>query len=179
MDMTVLLGIQTWRTPLLDKIMVILFHTVIDEKGLFLILLALILLALKKTRRYGGLMLLTIALVFVSCNLILKNIICRPRPFIAYPEIQLLTKAPNGYSCPSVHTAFSFGGAVTVLLKNKRAGRWCLLFAVLIGFSRLYFFVHYPSDVLLGAVLGSLCALAAAYIENAFSGRRLARHKKQ
>lgn len=178
MDLSILFTVQNWHAPALDRIMVFLFHTVIDEKGVFAVLLGLLLLALKKTRRYGGLMLLSILFSFLIGDLLLKNAIARPRPFITFPDVTLITEAPNGYSCPSVHTAIAFSCAMTVFLKNKKAGVPCLLFAALIGFSRLYFFVHYPTDVLFGAALGVLCAIIAADISLAVAGRRFARQNK-
>ena len=124
-------------------------------------------------------MLCSIALTYLIGGLLLKNMIARPRPFQAFPSVSLITEAPEGYSCPSLHTAIAFACAMTVFLKNKKAGVPCLLFAAVIGFSRLYFFVHYPTDVLLGAVLGALCALIVTGLSIDLAGRRLARRNKQ
>lgn len=177
MDMAILQIIQGWRTPALDSFMVTVFHTVIDEKGVFAVLLGLVLFAFKKTRKYGGVMLLSILLSYLFGGLLLKNLIARPRPFLADSSVVLPVQTPKGYSCPSLHTAFAFGCAVSVFLQNKKVGIPALLFAALIGFSRLYFFVHYPSDVLLGAALGSICAFAAYKLVQAFIGWRNARRK--
>lgn len=154
MDMSILQVIQSWRSPVLDKIMVILFHTIIDEKGVFAILLGILLLVIPKTRKCGGLMLLSLLTTYLIGGPVLKNIFCRPRPFLRDSSVELITAAPHGYSFPSLHTANAFACAATVFFRNKKAGVPCIVLAALIGFSRLYFFVHYPSDIFCGAVLG-------------------------
>ena len=93
----------------------------------------------------------------------LKNIICRPRPFQDMPGIPLLIPPPSGYSFPSGHSCASFAAATIIFLKDRRPGAAALALAALIAFSRVFLFVHYPTDVLAGSLLGVLCALAAAY----------------
>ena len=178
MDMTVLQVIQSWHTPLLDKIMVTLFHTIIDEKGVFAVILGLLLLIIPKTRKCGGLMLLSVLFTYLLGGPLLKNIICRPRPFLKDTSVTLITEPPHGYSFPSLHTANAFACAVTVFLRNKKAGIPCLIFAALIGFSRLYFFVHYPSDVICGIALGSLTAFIVAKSARVIVGHIEARKDK-
>lgn len=173
MDMTILQVIQTWHTPVLDKIMVTLFHTIIDEKGIFAVVLGLLLFFIPKTRRCGGLMLLSVLFSFLLGGPLLKNLICRPRPFLKDTSVALITEPPHGYSFPSLHTANAFACAATVFLRNKKAGIPCLLFAALIGFSRLYFFVHYPSDILCGAVLGTVTAVIVSKAVKAILSRRM------
>lgn len=170
--MTILRIIQSWRTPSLDKLMVVLFHSIIDEKGLFPALSVLLLLALRKTRKYGVFMLVSVLLSYLVGGLVLKNVICRPRPFVEDSSVVLITEAPGGYSCPSLHTSCAFACSVTLFLYNRKIGIPCLLFACIVGFSRLYFFVHYPSDVLFGAALGSLLAVAVS-----ISGKAIVRRK--
>ena len=105
-------------------------------------------------------MLLTMLMCLILGNGVIKNLVARPRPFQAFDrEIVLLIPPPGEYSFPSGHTLHSFAAAVTIFLHNKKAGVAALLLAALIAFSRLYFFVHFPTDVLAGMVLGTLAAL--------------------
>ena len=101
----------------------------------------------------------------VLCNGILKNLVGRIRPFDVNTSIQLLVARPHDYSFPSGHTAASFAAAVILFLQlPKKYGIPALILAVLISFSRLYLGVHYPTDVLAGAVSGTLIALAVHWI---------------
>lgn len=92
--------------------------------------------------------------------LAIKAAIGRPRPFVLFPEPAPLIVGVLGDSFPSGHAATSFAGAA--LLSRYLPGRWPVLFvlAVAIGFSRVYVGVHYPSDVVGGAILGMLVATA-------------------
>ena len=78
----------------------------------------------------------------------------RIRPYECYSCIDILINAPKDYSFPSGHTTISFAAAVPVFLRNKKWGIATLVMASLIAFSRLYLYVHYPSDILGGMVLG-------------------------
>lgn len=103
-------------------------------------------------------MLASILIGFFLGNVVLKNLAARPRPCWLDQTVPLLVRMPKDYSFPSGHTLVSFEGAVTIFLFNKKWGIPALLLAVLIGCSRLYLFVHFPTDVLAGAVLGSVIA---------------------
>lgn len=93
-------------------------------------------------------------------NVCLKNLIARPRPCWLDDSVKLLIPIPTDYSFPSGHTLSSVVGA-TVLTKTNRRFDWAAIpLAALIAFSRLYLFVHYPSDILAGAVLGVAIGLA-------------------
>lgn len=109
---------------------------------------------------------MALALVFdvILCNGILKNAVARTRPFDVNTGISLLVKKPTDYSFPSGHTAASFA-AVTVLFFAKEKYRYpALVLAVLIAFSRLYLYVHYPTDILGGILVGILCGVIAYLI---------------
>jgi undecaprenyl-diphosphatase len=95
---------------------------------------------------------------------ILKPIIGRPRPFVRNPGVRLLIHTPGGYSCPSGHSASSFAAATVIWLYSSRFGAAALILALLIAFSRVFLFVHYPSDTLLGSLLGVLCAFIVIYL---------------
>ncbi len=140
--------------------------TCLGESGIFWILLSLLIIALGRKngwRATGCLMLAAMLLGLLLGEIALKNIICRPRPFQDMPGIPLLIPPPSGYSFPSGHSCASFAAATIIFLKDRRPGAAALALAALIAFSRVFLFVHYPTDVLAGSLLGVLCALAAAY----------------
>lgn len=153
MELAVLDMIQKIHTPVLDALMINI--TRLGDSGFIWILLALLLLCWKRTRKEGFWMFVVLLSGLIVGNLLLKNIIGRARPFIANPGITLLIPPPGGYSFPSCHTLSSFGAATFGYLTNPRWGRAALVLAFLIGISRLYLCVHYPSDVLAGAVIGA------------------------
>lgn len=100
----------------------------------------------------------------ILCNLILKNLVGRIRPFDWNAAVQLLVARPDDPSFPSGHTSASFA-AVAVLMLNRWKGRYpALVLAVLIAFSRLYLYVHFPTDVLGGLVLGTFCGVLAVFL---------------
>ena len=101
---------------------------------------------------------------FLTGNLLLKNCIARTRPFLWDPTISLLIEKPSDYSFPSGHTLASFECAVAIFRYHRKWGIAALVFAVLIAFSRLYLQVHYPTDVLGGAMLGTLWGMLACWI---------------
>ena len=104
------------------------------------------------------------AITYLVGNLFLKNVIARPRPCAVDTSVTLKIPFPSEYSFPSGHTSNGFAGAVTIFSYYRKAGILSLLMAAVIAFSRLYFFVHYPTDILGGMVLGTLDALLAVYL---------------
>lgn len=161
-DNDILAFLQGLHTPIWDSIFS--FITTLGNSGAIWLVLGAVLLIFPKTRKCGLLMLITIAAGFLIGELLLKNIIMRERPFIAFPldiNSALLIPPPSGFSFPSGHTTSSFGGAVTIFLYNKKWGILALILAALIGFSRLYLYVHFPSDVLAGIILGTALAIVA------------------
>lgn len=128
--------------------------------GIGFILLALVLLVIPKTRKYGLSMALALVLDLLLVNLCLKPLVCRVRPYdlgIRYP---LLVGRPGDFSFPSGHTAAAFAAALSLRPAGKRVWVPMTVYAALMGFSRIYLMVHYPTDVLAGAVCGTLCGLA-------------------
>ena len=141
---------------LMDKFMICI--TQLGNSRFIWIIITFLLLLNKRTRCCG--IVLTAALS-VECILgegILKQIFGRDRPFIRFPDIILLIKKPGSFSFPSGHTMSSFTAATVIYHSSKYAGIPAYLLAVLIGFSRVYLCVHYPSDVLAGAVFGFVTA---------------------
>ena len=162
MDHQILLWIaDTLRGVWMTRIQYIL--STINNHGEIWLLIALILLVRPKTRRCGMAMLLALLMGLLAGNLILKPWVARPRPFLTYTDIAALLH-PGGFSFPSGHTVSSFCAATTCFGYFRRAGIGCYVLAALIGFSRLYLGVHYPTDVLCGAVLGILLGAAAVWL---------------
>lgn len=120
------------------------------------------LLIFKKTRRIGVICLISMLLTLVINNLLLKNLVARPRPFNVCETLIILIKRPTDLSFPSGHTAISFACAgVLVRHFDRKYGVTAILLAALIAFSRLYFGVHYPTDVITGCLIGLLMSYVA------------------
>ena len=155
MELRFLDFLQTIHTPLLDKILA--FITSLGNAGIIWIVLAVVLLILPKTRKAGIIVAAALLVDLILCNLILKNLVARVRPYDVNTAIAILIKKPLDFSFPSGHTAASFAAMTALFLaKMKKAWTAALILAVLIAFSRLYFYVHYPTDVLGGIVVGIL-----------------------
>ena len=119
--------------------------------------------ARRQTRSFALMLFFALALSHVVSQ-ILKLIIGRPRPFVTYPGIPLLIHTPGGYSCPSGHSASSFAAATIIWIFDNRLGAAAIALAVFIAFSRVFLFVHYPSDTVAGSLLGVLCAIIILYL---------------
>ena len=113
----------------------------------------------------GASMLVALAIGFIAGNLILKPLIARPRPYEGL-DISLLIKAPTDFSFPSGHTFFAFAFAAIIRHNYKKWGIAAYILAALIGFSRLYLYVHYPTDVIAGAVLGIITGIGSIRLCN-------------
>lgn len=157
---------QDWLTP------VMIFLSRIGEAGIIWILISICLSFMPKTRRCGLTMMAAMAFSFLLGNIILKNVIARPRPFIADTTVTLLVPPPGEYSFPSGHTLNGFTAAVTVFCYYKRAGIAALALAAAIAFSRMYLFVHYPTDILGGLALGIADACLVVFLVKKFTDRR-------
>lgn len=155
LDLTILhMIVQYIHTSWLDMGMV--WFTKLGDSGAMWIVLGLYLLINKKYRKTGLTMIIALCLGVLICNIGLKPLIARFRPFIVDPSLSLLITPPSGYSFPSGHTWSSFAIA-TIALMHRLKGRYLILgLAISMAFSRLYLAVHYPTDVLGGIVLG-LC----------------------
>ena len=161
MELQILDALQTIHNPVLDTLMYAI--TRLGDAGIFWILLCMVLLILPKTRRSGVILMAALLVDLVICNGILKPLVHRIRPFDVKTGIELLVKRPTDYSFPSGHTAASFASVMALYLAGeKRLWIPALVLAVLIAFSRLYLYVHYPTDVL-GGVVAGLAAGALGY----------------
>lgn len=152
MELQILDWIQQIRTPLLDKMMLCI--TALGDMGLVWILAAALLLLWKKNRRYGVLLCIALILALLVGNFGLKPLVARMRPFEAAGFSALLIPPPTDFSFPSAHTMTSFASAAVLFFMNRKIGLASGILAALIACSRMYLYVHYPTDVLAGAVIG-------------------------
>ncbi len=149
----ILYALQGLHNSWLDPIMI--FFTTLGDNGIIWILIALLCICFKKSRRCGILMLITMIFCLIVGNGFIKNLVARPRPFqFLDSEPTLLIPLPSEYSFPSGHTMHGFGAATIIFLHNRKAGIAALLGAAVIAFSRMYLFVHFPTDILGGLLIG-------------------------
>lgn len=158
-EYSLLYALQGIHNPILDVIMS--FVSNLGNAGAFWIALSVVFMIPKKTRKIGFQMFVSIAITFIIGNLVLKNLVGRARPCQIPPHdaVALLVKIPTDYSFPSGHSMNGMTASVALLCNDKRFGIPAVILAVIIAFSRLYNFVHFPTDVLFGAVLGIVIAL--------------------
>ena len=183
LDGNFLIGIQEllnadWLTPIMK------FITLLGEKGIFWICICALLLLFRRTRRLGIICSLSLAFTFVCCNLIIKPGVDRTRPWIMFTEVVRYLEPPGDASFPSGHSANAMGPAWAMFVASRPLhgksyddvpclgwrgggvsakavhsfGIAAVVLALLIGLSRLYLGMHYPSDVIAGLLLGMLCA---------------------
>lgn len=139
---------------------VVKFITHLGDAGWCWILLAAILLIVKKTRKIGLVTAVSLLGSYVVNNLILKNLVARVRPYEAVDGLQRIIEAQSDFSFPSGHSASSFAAAVVIfMLCPRKYGIPALVSAFLIALSRLYVGVHYPTDVLTGVISGTVIAV--------------------
>ena len=152
-ELSILDWIQTLHTPFLDKIMV--FITRLGDAGIIWIVLSIVLLLIPKTRKSGAVMVAALVVDVLLCNIGLKNLVARTRPYDVNTGVHLLVAKLHDYSFPSGHTAASFASVTALYLAGeKKLWKFALVLACLIAISRLYLYVHYPTDVLGGILFG-------------------------
>lgn len=142
------------------------FMTFLGDKGLIWLIVCIILIISKKFRKEGIVLLIALMVTTLVGEGIIKHIIKRPRPFITMPDIKLLINRPSSYSFPSGHATSSFTAATVLGYYFKKYKIFFYSIATLIAFSRVYLYVHYPSDVITGAVLGTLIAWLVLNVVN-------------
>lgn len=157
-EFSFLYALQELHNPILDAIMV--FITTLGDDGIFWIAVGVICLFFKKHRKMGLQVLLSMLFTFIIGNLILKNVFARPRPCDIDTTVAMLISRPHGHSFPSGHSMNGMVAATALFLNNKKIGIPALVLAALIGFSRMYLFVHFPTDVLGGFAVAVLVAIA-------------------
>ena len=209
-DLGVFEWIQSIQSPILTSIMVVI--TTLGDEGIIFIAAGLVLFATKKYRKVGLAMLISLVVMLILNNLVLKEMLERVRPFYIFDlegliadkqafidagrlgkfdvmveKIQALTeKYPEmaadwiakyqypdfvekltSFSFPSGHTSSAFAACAAILFLNRKIGIPAMVFAALMGFSRIYVEVHYCTDVIGGAIVGIIYAVIGVLIAKA------------
>ena len=168
---------MAWEFNLLDQIQQHLANDFLNalvprisslgDAGLIWIALSILLLLFPKTRKAGLASGIALLFMLITGNMILKPLVARLRHFTVNTAVELLIPPPTDFSFPSGHTYASFASASVIFRNNRKIGIPALILASLIAFSRLYLYVHYPTDVLFGILFGIL----AGWIGNLISNR--------
>ena len=178
-DGNILLWIQEylrfeWLTPIMVKI------THLGDKGFIWVVIGVVLLFPRKTRRAGILSLLALLSAHLLCNYVLKDYVGRIRPYEVIDGLSCIIGKVGSFSFPSGHTMTAFAAAI-VIFKSRpaRLGIPVMVLAFLIGFTRLYVGVHYPTDVIFGAIMGTLIGLIFFWIFGDKRYKEKARRKRR
>ena len=168
-DLPILDWIQANMTnPVLDFLMPII--TLLGDAGIFWIVCASILALTKKYRRIGFGMAIAMVLGLLICNVTLKPLVARIRPYDFQETlgvtVNLLIEKQHDFSFPSGHTIASFEACTVMMLGSRKLGIPATLLAILIAFSRLYLYVHYPTDVIASVILGTLFGVIGYLVAN-------------
>ena len=160
------------RCGFLDVLMPII--TLLGDAGIFWIAVSAVLICIPKYRKAGMGMGIALLIGVVLCNMILKPLVGRIRPYDYQLDhfnktIELLVATPHDFSFPSGHTIASFEAAVALTIRHKKLGAAAMVLAILIAFSRMYLYVHYPTDVLLSVFLGTLFAFVGDALAGAIA----------
>ncbi len=170
LDFNILFWIQNLiRNDVFDVI--IPFYTSLGEDGIIWIAFGLILLIPKKYRKTGIMVLAALLVMLVVNNIVLKNLIARPRPCWTYPEMVQLVHNPSSYSFPSGHTTSAFAVAFTVFSQHKKLGKVIIVMAAIMAFTRLYVFVHFPTDIYGGILVAAAITTFVCFMEKKISPR--------
>lgn len=181
MEIQILHWFETLHNPITNPIFYVI--TTLGNAGWFWIVLAVLMLTVlpKKYKKAGLTMAIALILSFIFCNGIMKHLWARPRAFWVvgqnfvvgneFENLYGIFNSIHDYSFPSGHSSASFAAAVSIFMWRKKEGSAALVLAALIAFSRLYFTVHYPTDVLVGTITGALYGVAAYFIVKALMNK--------
>jgi undecaprenyl-diphosphatase len=169
-DMNILHFIERFRFGLLDQIMI--FISWIGNVGIIWIVLSLCLLATKKYRKVGLFSLIALLIGTIITDLTLKEIFARQRPYTHIPDYALLIEEESTMSFPSGHTTAAFACAGVVAYYLKKARLYILFGASLMALSRMYLFVHFPSDIVAGIIVGLTGSTTAILLEKSYHKNR-------
>ena len=188
-DLPILDWIQAnLQSGLMDAIWPII--TMFGDAGIFWMACATLLLFFRKTRRTGLGMWFAMAMGLLICNITLKPLVGRMRPYdFQIQELdktwndilvggKLLVETPHDFSFPSGHTIASFEAATVLLLNSPVMGIPAMILAIAIAFSRMYLYVHYPTDVIFSIFAGILFAVIGNLIAKKIPLGKLGRKGK-
>lgn len=161
---------RRWKSPSMDKAMKAV--SAINNYGIFWIGTSLAATAFARTRRYGMGMCASLGIEYLLCNRLMKPIGARVRPYLKNPEVNLLVSEPWGESFPSGHTGACFAEASSLVFNHSWAAVPSTALSVVTGFSRMYLYVHYLSDVLGGAGVGIISGYLGTRLANHFYDKR-------
>ncbi len=126
------------------------------------LLIGFIMICTKKYRMFGLVMIVAVVLQATVVSAV-KDVVARPRPYITY-DVDALINNLNSYSFPSGHTSAAFCAATVVTAFRRNLAVPMFVLAAFIGLTRMYMYAHYPTDVLVGAIVGIVCALFVIFI---------------
>ena len=163
------------RNPFFDTVMPII--SLLGKYGAAIIVIFIIAIISKKHKRLSMKLLFSVVLTSISC-LILKSTINRMRPYVLDTTVQLIVKPEVTTSFPSGHTFFAFSSATVCFMYNKKLGIVMYIYAIIMAFSRLYLYVHFPTDVLFGIIFGIITGIIAYKLEDFVFTKKENLHKK-
>ena len=167
MELSILHAIQQIHVPWLDAVMI--FFTKLGDDGILWIALGVLLLFFKKTRKCGVCVLLSMLFGMLIGKEFLKDVVERTRPFVVDPSVVLKVTPPSSFSFPSGHTLDAFASATAVFMYYRKPGVAAFVVASLIAFSRMYLFMHYPTDILGGIAVGvGVAVIVVKVVEKMF-----------
>lgn len=161
-ELSILYALQGIHSGILDALMV--FITNLGNVGAIWLVAAAVCLLMKRTRMIGLGMMIAIAIAFIVGDVALKPLTARVRPCNLDTAVSMLIARPDGFSFPSGHTSAAFSATTVLYLAKSRLRVPATVLALLVAFSRLYLFVHFPTDVLAGALLGVCCGWLGWYL---------------
>lgn len=161
---------ENYKSLMFDNITRVLAY--LGSMSMIWVVLTIICLIVKKYRRVGISLAANFIFNAVAANVIIKTIVARPRPCTLNTTVELITKVPFDASFPSGHTLYAFGAATIIFIYNKWLGILAYIFAIIMGLSRMYAYVHFPTDVLFGAIFGILFAITSYILEQMIFGKK-------
>lgn len=164
LDEKIIFGIKNFTgNPIIDNIMI--SATKLGDNGFIWIITGFIFVLIPRTRKTGAILFSVLFLNFLLNDIYLKNLIARPRPFVSFPQLQLMIAAPSSFSFPSGHASSAFASAYVLSGEFRKYSYPIYIFASIVAFSRIYLGVHYISDIAAGCLMGTICGIIILYAD--------------
>lgn len=158
------------RTPFGDVVLPLI--TSLGNAGIVWVILAVVLLIIPKTRKLGLSIFIGLLIELLICDMTLKPLVARVRPYDVNTGIQLLIERQKDFSFPSGHTGASFVAIGALFFNKSKLWIPAFILGIVIAFSRLYLYVHYPTDVAFGIIMGTVIGFAGAKIAGVIYQRK-------